>query len=93
MRQYKILLIIADGLGDRPTRELNGRTPLEAADKPNLRELVRSSVGGLMDPIAPGVRAGSDTSHLAIFGLDPFKYYRGGPSRLSVREPSSSLGT
>ena len=77
MRQYKILLIIADGLGDRPTRELNGRTPLEAADKPNLRELVRSSVGGLMDPIAPGVRAGSDTSHLAIFGLDPFKYYRG----------------
>jgi 2,3-bisphosphoglycerate-independent phosphoglycerate mutase len=77
MRQYKILLIIADGLGDRPTRELNGRTPLEAADKPNLRELVRSSVGGLMDPIAPGVRAGSDTSHLAIFGLDPFRYYRG----------------
>ncbi|MCQ4343159.1 MAG: 2,3-bisphosphoglycerate-independent phosphoglycerate mutase [Sulfolobaceae archaeon] len=77
MRQYKILLIIADGLGDRPTRELNGRTPLEAADKPNLRELIRSSVGGLMDPIAPGVRAGSDTSHLAIFGLDPFKYYRG----------------
>jgi phosphoglycerate mutase (EC 5.4.2.1) len=77
MRQYKILLIIADGLGDRPTRELNGRTPLEAADKPNLRELIRRSVGGLMDPIAPGVRAGSDTSHLAIFGLDPFKYYRG----------------
>lgn len=77
MRQYKVLLIIADGLGDRPTRELNGRTPLEAADKPNLRELIRSSVGGLMDPIAPGVRAGSDTSHLAIFGLDPFKYYRG----------------
>jgi len=77
MRQYKILLMIADGLGDRPTRELNGRTPLEAADKPNLRELIRSSVGGLMDPIAPGVRAGSDTSHLAIFGLDPFKYYRG----------------
>jgi phosphoglycerate mutase (EC 5.4.2.1) len=77
MRQYKILLIIADGLGDRPTRELNGRTPLEAADKPNLRELIRSSVGGLMDPIAPGVRAGSDTSHLAIFGLDPFKYYKG----------------
>jgi 2,3-bisphosphoglycerate-independent phosphoglycerate mutase len=77
MRQYKILLVIADGLGDRPTRELNGRTPLEAADKPNLRELVKSSVGGLMDPIAPGVRAGSDTSHLAIFGLDPFKYYRG----------------
>jgi len=77
MRQYKILLIIADGLGDRPARELNGRTPLEAADKPNLRELIRSSVGGLMDPIAPGVRAGSDPSHLAIFGLDPFKYYRG----------------
>ena len=77
MKEYKIVLIIADGLGDRPAKALNGKTPLEAADKPNIRELLKSSIVGLMDPIAPGIRAGSDTSHLAIFGLDPHKYYRG----------------
>jgi 2,3-bisphosphoglycerate-independent phosphoglycerate mutase len=32
---------------------------------------------GVMDPIAPGIRAGSDTSHLAILGYDPFKAYTG----------------
>jgi 2,3-bisphosphoglycerate-independent phosphoglycerate mutase len=32
---------------------------------------------GAMDPIAPGIRAGSDTSHLAILGYDPFKVYTG----------------
>ena len=32
----KILLAIADGLGDRPCAILNGKTPLEAAEKPNL---------------------------------------------------------
>ena len=77
MKQYKILLFIADGLGDRPVSKLNYKTPLEAVDKPNIRELLKSSLVGLMDPISPGVVAGSDTSHLSIFGLDPRQYYKG----------------
>jgi len=77
MKRYKILLLVADGLGDRPIRFLNGRTPLEAADKPNLNSILRSSLAGLMDPIEPGIVPGSDTSHLAIFGLNPRVYYKG----------------
>ncbi|BCU70699.1 2,3-bisphosphoglycerate-independent phosphoglycerate mutase [Stygiolobus caldivivus] len=77
MKQYKILLFIADGLGDRPVSKLDFKTPLEAVDKPNFRELLKSSLVGLMDPISPGVVAGSDTSHLSIFGLDPKRYYKG----------------
>ena len=77
MRKYKILLIIADGLGDRQVRSLGNKTPLESADKPNIKELLKSSLVGLMDPIGPGIVAGSDTSHMAIFGVDPHKYYRG----------------
>ncbi|ACP38436.1 2,3-bisphosphoglycerate-independent phosphoglycerate mutase [Saccharolobus islandicus] len=77
MKQYKILLIIADGLGDRPVSKLNGLTPLEAANKPAISDLLKSSMIGLMDPISPGVIPGSDTSHLSIFGLDPHVYYRG----------------
>lgn len=77
MKKHKILLIIADGLGDRQVRSLGNKTPLEAADKPNVKELLKSSLTGLMDPIAPGIIPGSDTSHLAIFGLDPHVHYRG----------------
>ncbi len=73
----KAVLLIADGLGDRPIKSLGDRTPLEAATKPNLDKLASEGECGLMDPIAPGVRAGSDTSHLAILGYDPYKYYTG----------------
>ena len=77
MKNVKAILLIADGLGDRPIKELGGKTPLEAAKKPNLDRLATEGECGLMDPIAPGVRAGSDTSHLAILGYDPYKYYTG----------------
>jgi 2,3-bisphosphoglycerate-independent phosphoglycerate mutase len=77
MRRTKGVIIIGDGLADRPVPELDGRTPLEAADTPNLDRVAASGECGQMDPIAPGVRAGSDTSHLAILGYDPFKVYTG----------------
>jgi 2,3-bisphosphoglycerate-independent phosphoglycerate mutase len=71
------LLLIGDGLGDRPCPELEGKTPLEAAATPNLDRLAREGECGLMDPIAPGIRGGSDTGHLSILGYDPFQYYTG----------------
>lgn len=77
MANPKAVLLIADGLGDRPIRDLGSRTPLEASEKPNLDRLAAEGECGLMDPIAPGVRAGSDTSHLAILGYDPYTYYTG----------------
>ncbi|HPC78288.1 MAG TPA: hypothetical protein PK811_08160, partial [bacterium] len=36
---YKLLYIVLDGLGDRPCRDLNGKTPLEAAETPNMDKL------------------------------------------------------
>jgi len=72
----KAILIIADGLGGRPT-DMGGATCLERARTPNLDRLAEQGALGLMDPIAPGVRPGSDTSHLSIFGYDPFEVYTG----------------
>jgi len=72
----KAILVIADGLGGRPT-DMGGATCLERAHTPNLDRLAEQGALGLMDPIAPGVRPGSDTSHLAIFGYDPFRVYTG----------------
>ncbi|MBI5228698.1 2,3-bisphosphoglycerate-independent phosphoglycerate mutase [Candidatus Micrarchaeota archaeon] len=73
----KTLLIILDGLGDRPIKELNGKTPLEAAEKPNLNKLAEKGICGMMNSVDFGVRPGSDTSHLSIFGYDPAIYYTG----------------
>jgi 2,3-bisphosphoglycerate-independent phosphoglycerate mutase len=73
----KAILIIMDGLGDRPIKEFGGKTPLEAAKKPNLDRLTARGITGMMQTIGPGITPGSDTSHLAIFGLDPEKHYHG----------------
>src|SRR5574344_276582 len=77
MTASKILLLIIDGVGDRPCRNLGNKTPLEAACIPNLDRLAAEGICGIMDPIAPGVRAGSDTSHLSLLGYDPHTYYTG----------------
>ena len=71
------LLLIADSLGDRHVPELEGKTPLEAARTPTLDRLAAEGECGLMDPIAPGIRGGSDTGHLAILGYDPYTHYPG----------------
>lgn len=76
-QSMKLLFIILDGVGDRPSLELDGKTPLEYANTPNLDVLAKQGLTGIMDVISPGVTPGSDTAHLALFGVDPFKYYTG----------------
>ncbi len=77
MNEAKGLLLILDGMGDRPVPELGGRTPLEVAVTPNLDDMAKKGINGIMDPIAPGIRPGSDTSHIAYLGFDPYEYYTG----------------
>jgi len=77
MDERRILLVIFDGLGDRPLTELGHKTPLESTPRPNLDWFAANGVNGLVDPIAPGIVAGSDTSHLALFGYDPHEVYTG----------------
>lgn len=69
--------MIIDGMGDRPLKELGYKTPLEAANTPNMDKLAEIGINGIMDPIRPGIRAGSDTSHISILGYDPYEVYTG----------------
>lgn len=73
----KIFLLVLDGLGDRPNKELSHRTALQAAYRPNLNRLTRTGAAGIMHPISPGYRTGSDTSHLSLLGYDPERFYTG----------------
>ncbi len=75
--QKKILLIVMDGMGDRACQSLRGLTPLQYIRTPNMDWFVEHGCAGLSDPIAPGVRPGSDTAHLALLGYDAREVYSG----------------
>ncbi len=72
-----ILLLIMDGLGDRPDVRIDGKTVLQYAKTKNLDSFAKKGMNGIMDPIAPGIIPGSDTAHLSLLGYDPYKVYTG----------------
>ena len=75
----KILLTILDGLGDRPISELGDKTPLEAAETPNLNWLVENGACGLISPyLFPGEEVPtSEGAHVALFGYKDYFLERG----------------
>ncbi len=70
----KCLLVILDGLGDRPVDILNGATPLQAARTPNLDILAASGINALLYPITPGIAPSSDIAHFILFGYKREEY-------------------
>lgn len=80
----KGMILVMDGMGDRPIKELNNQTPLQAANTPNMDQMAKEGITGIMDSIAPGIRPGSDTAHLSILGYNPYEVYTGrGPFEAS----------
>jgi len=75
--RLKAILVIADGMADRPVEGLNWKTPLEAASKPSLNQIAKTGICGILDPISPGTPPGSDTATLALLGYDALKVYTG----------------
>lgn len=70
----KVLLVILDGLSDRPIPEFNLSTPLQAAITPNLDRLATFGANGLMYPIAPGIAPSTDLAHFVLLGYLPSDY-------------------
>lgn len=71
----KLLFVVIDGGSDTPNPKLGGKTPFEVADIPNLNNLARTGMNGIMQvlPIPPE----SDEAVLSLLGFDVFKVYTG----------------
>jgi len=76
MIKAKVILVLIDGVGDLRIPEFGGKTSLEYASTPTMDIVAKTGIAGLHDPVGAGYACGSDTSHMSIFGYDPFKYYK-----------------
>jgi 2,3-bisphosphoglycerate-independent phosphoglycerate mutase len=73
----KYVVIVPDGMADRPLKELGGKTPLMVAYKPNMDRLASEGIVGVVRTIPEGLYPGSDVANLSILGYDPKRYYTG----------------
>ena len=74
----RYVLLIPDGAADEPRDELDGRTPLEAAETPNMDALAKQGCVGLVRTIpAEAETPGSDVACLSLLGYDPRRHYTG----------------
>ena len=64
----KGILLIIDGLGDLPNKLLEDKTPLEAANTPNMDFFAARGEMGSMYPVKLGFVPESDEALLSIFG-------------------------
>ena len=71
MFSKKGVLLILDGLGDRPITALNSLTPLEAAHTPVMDQLTANGLCGLVTHLAPGIPVGTQTGSGLLLGLAP----------------------
>ncbi|MAH03671.1 phosphoglycerate mutase [Candidatus Pacearchaeota archaeon] len=73
----KGILVILDGVGDLPNKQLDNKTPLEVANTPNLDFLASRGELGYMYPVNPGFIPESDEAIVSIFGNNLIESTRG----------------
>lgn len=73
----KYAIIVPDGAADEPLEELGGKTPLEAAETPNVDRISATGRLGLVRTVPEGFEPGSDVAQMSLLGYDPLRYYSG----------------
>lgn len=73
----KYLVVLCDGMADYPVEALGGKTPLEAANTPNMDKFAKDGYVGLVKTVSDDMKPGSDVANLSVLGYDPHKYYTG----------------
>ena len=70
----KYLILVPDGMADRPVSAFGNKTPLESAKVPGFTRLANEGHVGTTRTIPKGISPGSDAGNLSILGLDPARY-------------------
>ncbi|MDD4358345.1 MAG: 2,3-bisphosphoglycerate-independent phosphoglycerate mutase [Candidatus Pacebacteria bacterium] len=85
----KILLTILDGLGDINVEELGNKTPLEAANTPNLDYMAENGINGLMKPFKFFYEKypTSEGAHIGLFGYKDYFLGRGPYEAAGINMP------
>jgi 2,3-bisphosphoglycerate-independent phosphoglycerate mutase len=73
----KYAIVIPDGCADEPQESLGGKTPLQAAHKPNMDRIARTGFVGRSNNVPPSLTPASDVATLSLFGYDPMVVYTG----------------
>jgi 2,3-bisphosphoglycerate-independent phosphoglycerate mutase len=73
----KGILVIVDGMADLPCKQLDGKTPLEAANMPNADFFAARGELGYMYTVRPGFIPESDEAIVSIFGNELISSTRG----------------
>jgi len=73
----KYAIVIPDGCADEPQESLGGKTPLQAAHKPNMDRLARLGMVGRCNNVPASLTPASDVATLSLFGYDPGAVYTG----------------
>jgi 2,3-bisphosphoglycerate-independent phosphoglycerate mutase len=67
----RFVLVVLDGLGDRPHPDTGGVSPVVAAATPHLDRLVAQGAIGRVTVVGPGIAPESDAGVFALLGYDP----------------------
>ncbi len=73
----KYIVVLCDGMADYPVPALDGKTPMMAANKPNMDYFASKGEVGLVKTVADGLKPGSDVANLSVMGYDPLECYSG----------------
>lgn len=73
----KYIVLLCDGMADRPFEAIGNQTPMEAADKPTMDALAAKSELGLVKTVPEGLSPGSDVANLAVLGYNAADCYTG----------------
>jgi 2,3-bisphosphoglycerate-independent phosphoglycerate mutase len=73
----KSVILLGDGMSDHPIERLDGRTPLQVANKPYIDSIAREGRVGLFATIPQGQPNGSAVGNLSVLGYDPAETYQG----------------
>ena len=73
----KYIIILGDGMADYPLKEMGNKTPLMAANTPNIDLLASRSKTGLFKTVPDDMPPGSEIANLAVLGYDVKKVFQG----------------